>query len=76
MSYVVIVDEPWLGEGYSAYDAEGFAEAEEVPVETWLEVLREGTQEKGGRIVYEGPRDDCPQNIQHKIARRQEANRK
>ena len=67
MAYVVDVYEPWLGEGYSTYDAEQIAELEGVSLKDWLQALREATQTRGGRVIYEGDPDERPQQVKEEL---------
>ena len=74
--HVLDIYEPWLGPGYSTYDAEGFAELEGMSASDWVARFSEATAERGGEIVYEGDPADRPQWLKDHFAEVQAAARR
>ncbi len=68
MTYVVDIEQPWFGPGYSSYDVEGLAEHLGMSVEDCVNNLEEATREKGGRVVYKGDPEKRPQWLKDEMA--------
>ncbi len=68
MSYVVDIEEPWFGPGYSTYDAEGLAEQLGVSLEDCVKQLEDGTRGKGSTVVYKGDPEKRPQWLKDEMA--------